>query len=95
MTSNAAAVADSSSTGTTREVVSFFRPNLTLALVYDTNAYSLDSTPPQIKEALTVDPRTHHYYPILFFNEFWVMKEHLILVNETTPSLNLVRRRRF
>ena len=32
---------------------------------------------------------TGNYWPTLFFNEFWLMREHLFPINETTPELPL------
>jgi hypothetical protein len=30
-----------------------------------------------------------NYYPIVFVNEFWIMREHLTPINETVTSLPL------
>jgi hypothetical protein len=35
------------------------------------------------------DSLTGGYYPVLFFNEFWLLREHLIAINDTVKSLPL------
>ncbi len=35
------------------------------------------------------DSETGNYYPVLFFDEFWLLKEHLIIVNDTVHTLPL------
>ena len=36
-----------------------------------------------------VDEETHSYYPPVFFNEFWLLKEQLVPLNESVASLDL------
>ena len=35
------------------------------------------------------DKAEDYYYPTIFFNEFWLMREHLYPINDTTPELPL------
>jgi len=38
---------------------------------------------------LLVEPSTINYYPTVFFNEFWLLRDKLILINETVSELPL------
>eukprot|EP00252_Welwitschia_mirabilis_P019611 TRINITY_DN4588_c0_g1_i2.p1 TRINITY_DN4588_c0_g1~~TRINITY_DN4588_c0_g1_i2.p1 ORF type:complete len:615 (+),score=94.38 TRINITY_DN4588_c0_g1_i2:204-2048(+) len=71
------------------EWVSFWKPNITINLVEDFTRYSPNSVPPHVAESLQVDPKTGNYFPIIYFNEFWLLRDKLIQVNETTEVLPL------
>ena len=36
-----------------------------------------------------VDQEQHSYYPVVFFNEFWLLKDQLVPLNETVQELRL------
>jgi len=72
----------------TIEKISFWKPNLTLNLVYDFTTYPRGGIPPQMQELMSFDHKGN-YYPTLFINEFWLFREHLYPINETTPKLPL------
>lgn len=38
---------------------------------------------------LNVDPITGNYYPTVYFNEFWLLRDKLIPLNETVKELPL------
>lgn len=38
---------------------------------------------------LNVDPSSNNYYPTVFFNEFWLLRDKLIALNETVEELPL------
>lgn len=38
---------------------------------------------------LNVEPSSGNYYPTVFFNEFWLLRDKLIPVNETVTQLPL------
>lgn len=38
---------------------------------------------------MNVEPGTQGYYPTIFFNEFWLLREKLIPINETVTELPL------
>jgi hypothetical protein len=38
---------------------------------------------------MQIDNELSAYYPVLFFDEFWVLKEHLIIINDTLDTLPL------
>lgn len=71
------------------EWVSYWKPNITLNLVDDFTRYQKNSVPPNIAPYLNVDPQTGNYYPTVFFNEFWLLKDKLLQINETITSLPL------
>ena len=37
----------------------------------------------QVQERLEVDREAMEYYPSIFFNDFWILKDHLIPMNDT------------
>lgn len=38
---------------------------------------------------LNIEPTTGNYFPTIFFNEFWLLRDKLISVNETVAELPL------
>ncbi|XP_043804556.1 cleft lip and palate transmembrane protein 1 homolog isoform X2 [Manihot esculenta] len=71
------------------EWVSYWKPNVTINLVDDMTKYPHNSVPPNIAPYLNVEPSTGNYYPTIFFNEFWLLRDKLIPVNETVTELPL------
>lgn len=69
-------------------IASHWKPNLTLHLVEDFTVYPRGGVPPQILEHINID-ESGDYFPVLFFDEFWLFREHLILINDTVDILNL------
>lgn len=43
----------------------------------------------QIAEHMSIDPVAMEYYPTLFFNEFWLLRDYLIPMNETVTAIPL------
>lgn len=71
------------------EWVSYWKPNVTINLVEDFTRYSQNAVPPNIAPYLKMDFDTGNYYPIIFFNEFWLLRDKLIQINETVAELPL------
>ncbi|XP_010546275.1 PREDICTED: cleft lip and palate transmembrane protein 1 homolog [Tarenaya hassleriana] len=71
------------------EWISYWKPNITINLVDDFTRYSRNGVPPNIAPYLLVEPRTGNYYPTVSFNEFWLLKDKLIQINETVTELPL------
>uniref|UniRef100_A0A803KNK9 Cleft lip and palate associated transmembrane protein n=1 Tax=Chenopodium quinoa TaxID=63459 RepID=A0A803KNK9_CHEQI len=82
------------------EWISYWKPNMTINLVDDFTRYSANSVPPNIvplidpptdiaKPNLNIEPKTGNYFPTIFFNEFWLLKDKLIPINETVTELPL------
>ncbi len=43
----------------------------------------------QIAEHMTFDPVAMEYYPTIFFNDFWLLKDYLIPMNESVTEVPL------
>ncbi|KAI4336431.1 hypothetical protein L6164_014960 [Bauhinia variegata] len=71
------------------EWVSYWKPNITVNLADDFTRYAKSGAPPNIAPFLNVDPITGNYYPTVFFNEFWLLRDKLISINETVTDLPL------
>jgi hypothetical protein len=71
------------------EIGSFWKPNLTLHLIDDHSRYARGGIPPQIEQNMQFDSESGGYYPVLFFNEFWLLRDYLIAINDTVKSLPL------
>ncbi|KNZ49282.1 hypothetical protein VP01_510g19 [Puccinia sorghi] len=82
---------------TLSSVISYYHPNLTIGLVSDTNVLPLNRLPPVVHAHVNVpptsekDPVSGHYYryPVVFPNDFWILKESLMPVNDTVTSLHV------
>ncbi|CAM8906567.1 unnamed protein product [Rhodiola kirilowii] len=71
------------------EWVSYWKPNVTVNLVDDFSRYTQHAVPPNIAPHLNVEPSTGNYYPTVFFNEFWLLRDKLIQLNDTVKELAL------
>lgn len=71
------------------EWVSYWKPNITINLVDDFTRYPHNAVPPNVAPYLNIEPSTGNYYPTIFFNEFWLLKDKLIPVNDTVTELPL------
>ncbi|KAL9313943.1 hypothetical protein ACSQ67_019395 [Phaseolus vulgaris] len=71
------------------EWVSYWKPNITINLVADFTQYPKTGAAPNIAPYLNIDPFTGNYYPIVYFNEFWLLRDKLIPLNETVTELRL------
>ena len=69
--------------------VPYWQPALTVQAVEDFTAYQANGVPAQVLPSLTIDRARGKYVPVLFINEFWLMADRYILVNDTTPTLPL------
>lgn len=71
------------------EYISYWKPNITINLVDDFTRYPHNNVPAVVAPYVNVDPATGDYYPTVFFNEFWLLKDKLIALNETVEELPL------
>ncbi|KAL1536562.1 cleft lip and palate transmembrane protein 1 [Salvia divinorum] len=62
---------------------SYWKPNITINLVDDFTRYPENAVPPNIAPYMNIEPTTGNYYPTVFFNEFWLLRDKLIQLNET------------
>ncbi|KAH9443299.1 hypothetical protein Pst134EB_027645 [Puccinia striiformis f. sp. tritici] len=82
---------------TAPSIISYYHPNLTIGVVSDSNVMPLNRLPPVVQAHVNIpptrekDPVTGNYYryPVVFPNDFWIMKESLVPVNDTITSLHL------
>ncbi|XP_022868681.1 cleft lip and palate transmembrane protein 1 homolog [Olea europaea var. sylvestris] len=71
------------------EWIAYWKPNMTINLVDDFTRYSANAVPPNIAPYLNIEPSQRSYYPTVFFNEFWLLRDKLIPINETVEELPL------
>ncbi|KAG9075276.1 hypothetical protein FRC06_010180 [Ceratobasidium sp. 370] len=71
--------------------VSYWHPNVTLTLVSDFAQIPITQLPAPVAEHVTVEPVNDKFYyrPILFPNDFWLLKNSMNPINHTTPTLPL------
>ncbi|KAK8995933.1 hypothetical protein V6N11_076187 [Hibiscus sabdariffa] len=68
------------------EWMAYWKPNITINLVEDSTRFEfLD-----LRFAdLDIEPITGNYRPTIFFNEFWLLRDKLIAINESVTELPL------
>ncbi|OMO90393.1 Cleft lip and palate transmembrane 1 [Corchorus capsularis] len=71
------------------EWISYWKPNITINLVEDFTRYGHNAVPPNIAPYINIEPSTGNYYPTIFFNEFWLLRDKLIAINESVTELPL------
>lgn len=71
------------------EWLAYWKPNITINLIADFTQYPNTGIPPNIAPHLNIDPITGNYYPTIYFNEFWLLRDKLIALNETVTELTL------
>ncbi|KAE9019602.1 Cleft lip and palate transmembrane protein 1 [Phytophthora rubi] len=70
--------------------VSMWKPSLYINPVLDHSTYSARQPPPPfVSTEMEVDKEAGLYSPVLFLNEFWLLEEHLIPVNDSVTALPL------
>ncbi|KAJ3150570.1 hypothetical protein HDU89_002977 [Geranomyces variabilis] len=72
----------------TTPIVSYWWPNVTLNIIE-----SVDVIPPRAHPLMTKNVRIaedgFHYYPVFLVNDFWMLQENLMPINETVKTLNI------
>jgi hypothetical protein len=71
------------------EWISYWKPNITINLVDDFTNYAHNAVPPNVAPYLNIEPTSGNYYPTVVFNEFWLLKDKLIAINESVTELPL------
>ncbi|ORX88419.1 cleft lip and palate transmembrane 1 [Basidiobolus meristosporus CBS 931.73] len=78
------------------QIVSYWFGNLTLNLVNEQNLIPLAQLPEPMKQHMILRPGPKNvpgsmdqYYPIIFANNFWMLSDHLSLINDTVSELPL------
>ena len=58
--------------------VTYFKPNMTLSIVDDFNAYRAATIPDVLSQRMRfADDARSAYYPTVYFNEFWLLESYL------------------
>ncbi|KAJ6252775.1 cleft lip and palate transmembrane protein [Anaeramoeba flamelloides] len=70
-------------------IKSYWYSNLTIGLVNEFTAFKAGQVPPHVVNLIDYNKKTRKYYPIIYINEFWMLKEYLIPINETVDQLPL------
>jgi hypothetical protein len=78
-------------------IASYYHPNTTLSFVPDTGILELAKAAPAVRQFLNLEPtgardgtgQNGWYYPILYINQFWQLKTHMTVLNETVKTLPL------
>lgn len=75
-----------------RPIVSYWAPNLTVSIVSDTPDISMAQVQPVTREYFQFrrdEEGKLGYAPTIFTNDFWLLKEHLVELNETVSKVPL------
>ncbi|KAI1420149.1 cleft lip and palate transmembrane protein 1-domain-containing protein [Xylaria sp. FL1777] len=78
-------------------IANYYHPNTSLSFIPDTGILNFPQQPPAVQQFLMLEStgardgsgQNSWYYPILFVNQFWQMKTHMILLNDTVKTLPL------
>ncbi|KAK4701167.1 hypothetical protein P7C70_g5067, partial [Phenoliferia sp. Uapishka_3] len=77
-------------------IISYYHPNVSLEIVASAGALARSALPPPLQLYLNLahDGKTNEegkqaYFPLTWGNDFWLLREHMNPVNETTPRLPL------
>jgi len=58
-----------------REIVNYWKPKITVAILDDFAKRTLGSVPVHLQPLFMKHPEADYYYPMIFFNEFWLLKK--------------------
>ena len=73
----------------TPTIVSHWKGNYTISLVTDVSAYPQGGIPPQLIEYFSFTDDGSQYFPIVWENDFWLLREDFSPLNSTVSSLTL------
>lgn len=65
-------------------IVRYWKPSLHTHLLYDLSKFKVGQIPPFYPDYLQVIPSKRGYLPVLYANEFWILTESLVPVNESS-----------
>jgi len=72
-----------------KTIVSHWKGNYTIALVTDSNVFPEGGIPAQIVPFFKFDETGEHYFPIVWQNDFWILREDFTPINRTIERLTL------
>ncbi|KAI1121012.1 cleft lip and palate transmembrane 1 [Nemania abortiva] len=78
-------------------IANYYHPNTSLSFIPDTGILNFPQLPPAVQQFLMLEStgardgsgQNSWYYPVLFVNQFWQMKSHMMLLNDTVKTLPL------
>ncbi|KAI1332059.1 cleft lip and palate transmembrane 1 [Xylariaceae sp. FL0255] len=76
-------------------IANYYHPNTSLSFIPDTGIIDFAKAPPSTRQFLVLEGsgardgsgQNSWYYPVLFVNQFWQMKSHMMLLNDTIKTL--------
>ena len=76
---------------------SYYHPNFTMSIIPDSGVLKYPSLHPAIQQYLVLEPsgardasgQNGWYYPIVFVNTFWQLRDHMTELNSTVKTLPL------
>lgn len=71
------------------ELISYWHNDLTINFVTDASEWPLSAVPPSLRKRMRFNMETTTYAPVVYVNDFWVLREQLYPVNETVKSVPL------
>jgi len=79
-------------------IMSYWHSNLTLEMVEGEGAVNYAGTPPPLVKYIRLEAtgkrdasgKNGWYYPIVFMNDFWLLKEHMVELNSTVTYVYLL-----
>jgi hypothetical protein len=84
-------------TPTGPSIVSYYHPNFTVSVIPDSGIISYPQTVPAIRQFIHLETtgardgtgQNTWYYPVLFVNTFWQLRDHMTELNSTVKTLPL------
>ena len=70
------------------EWISFWKPNITLAIIYDETVFGRGKIPTQLSSQMRFTKRGR-YFPPLYVNDFWLFRDRINPINRTLSTLPL------
>ena len=78
-------------------LASYYHPNFTMSMIPDSGTLKLSSLPPAVRQYMVLEStgardasgQNGWYYPVMFVNTFWQLREHMTELNSTVKTLPL------
>ncbi|KAI2633851.1 cleft lip and palate transmembrane 1 [Xylaria nigripes] len=78
-------------------IANYYHPNTSLSFIPDTGILTFSEIPAAVSQFIKLESKGSRdgsgqntwYYPVLFVNQFWQMRTHMTLLNDTVKTLPL------
>ena len=78
-------------------IASYYHPNFTMSMIPDSGALKFTTVHPAVRQYMVLEStgardasgQNGWYYPIMFVNTFWQLRDHMIELNSTVKTLPL------